>query len=77
MGKLTGVSNLVQSKAFRAFPLVLLVIAAVADVWAMVVSIGAMSESVVAGVVGLFLALLLAGAIAWRIRVKWDQLHSD
>lgn len=68
--------NLVQSKGFRAFPLVLYGLAAVACLWATVASIVAMSQSVVAGAAGLFGALILAGVVGFRITFKWKHLHN-
>jgi hypothetical protein len=69
------VSSLLQSKAFRAFPIVCLVIALVADVAAFVGGIQLMSQSVVGGIAVVMIALTLFGLVSWRISFKWKQLR--
>jgi hypothetical protein len=70
------VGNLVQSKAFKAFPLVCYLIALVADVWLFVGGVRLMPDSVVGGIAVAFVSLILLGLVSWRITFKWKQLHS-
>ncbi len=55
----------------------ILIVAFAAGIYAGVLSVVEMSHSVVGGVVGPFLAVLLLGAVSWRIQVKWKQLRSS
>lgn len=51
-------------------------VAMVACLWALALGVAEISKSLAGEAAAIVIAAILITGIVWRVRVKWDQLHS-
>ena len=46
-------------------------------IYALVLGMASLRHSVAGGMAAILVGLILIGAVSWRLRRKWSQLHED